>query len=297
MSIERETPATPTAKDSQPACETNAGTWERELADYRKEFINSQGWNDKQAASYIRDAWVCWRDWRLAISLAREKAPAGALPVFQHRTPLGWQVPLPLRIHVFEKLRLQRDDALVSMTPREQVFAMIAEQGAPPGGSLLEAPIKESELKRIIAQQAARNVLFICDSYESEPETAEACFWQAILAAFRFGRRQLLSEIYADEEVLEENMRGRLMNRKGKTAKRRKSPESPFREFRRRAQSLVHEGARHGRDAHTMLPFVIKCLRDEGMVDEGANFLLRDATARKETLSKWVREEFRKLRV
>ena len=173
---------------------------------------------------------------------------------------------------------------------------MIAEQGAPPGGSLLEAPIKESELKRIIAQQAARNVLLICDSYESEPETAEACFWQAILAAF-FGRRQLLSEIYADEEVLEENMRGRLMNRKGKTAKGRKSPESPLREFRRRAQSLVHEGARHGRDAHTMLPFVIKRLRDEGMMDEGANFLLRDATARKETLSKWVREEFRKLRV
>ena len=252
MSIERESPATAAAKASQPACETNAGTWERELADYRKELINSQGWNDKQAANYIRDAWASWRDWRLAISLARGKAPAGALPVFQHRTPLGWQLPLPLRIHVVEKLRLQRDDALVSVTPREQVFAMIAEQGAPPGGSLLEAQIKESELKRIRAQQAARNVLFICDSYESEPEAAEACFWQAILAAFRFGRRQLLSEIYADEEVLEENMRGRLMNRKGKSAKGRKRPESPLREFRKRVQALVGEGLKVAKDAQTV---------------------------------------------
>jgi hypothetical protein len=295
VSIERESPATPAAKNSQPACETNAGTWERELADYKKQFIESQGWNDKQAASYIRDALACLRNGRLTILPAQGEAPADALPVFQFRTPQGWRLPFLLQLQVSERLRPEMDAPGVGLGARERVFAMTAKQGLPPEGDLLKNAMEESELKRIIAQQAARDLENICVS--DEFQTAGDSVWQAILVAYRFGRRQLLSEIYADEEVLEENMRGRLMNRKGKSAKGRKSPKSPLREFRQRAQSLVHEGFRHGRDAHTILPFVRKRLRDEGMVDEGANFVFRDATARKETLSKWVREEFRKLRV
>ncbi len=67
-------------------------------------------------------------------------------------------------------------------------------------------------------------------------------FWRAILAAIQFGSRQLLAEIYADEETMEENMRGRILNRKGRNAKARKRAEFTTDRFRERVQSLVREG-------------------------------------------------------
>jgi hypothetical protein len=271
-----------------------AGSWERELAAFKTRFVKSQGWNEKQAASYIRDARACLRDGRLAILPAEGEAPGDALPVFQFRTPQGWRLPVPLQLQLSTRLRPQADASGGGLGPRERVLAMIAEQGSPPQGALPKGRIKQSELKRTIAQQAARDLENICDCYEFEM----ACdsVWQAVLAAIRFGRRQQLAEIYADEEAMEENMRGRLMTRKGKSAKGRKRPESPLPEFRKRVQSLVYEGLKVGKDAHTMHSFVVSCLHKEDMVSDGANFVLRGATARKDTLSKWVREEFKKLR-
>ena len=201
-------------------CEIKAGDWERELAAYRKEFIESKGWNEKQAANWIRDAWAYWHDGQLKISVAKAEAPADALPVFQFRSPAGWKLLPAVVLQVSEKFRLQGYDLVKSLTPREQVYAKIAEQGSP-GQS------KESELKRELSQQAAGSLADICDRYESEPEAAEDCFWQAILAAIQLGRRQAIAEIYADEGTTAENMRGRLMTRKGQSAKGRKRPTRP----------------------------------------------------------------------
>jgi hypothetical protein len=77
---------------------------ERELAAYRKEFINSKEWSEKQVASWIRDAWAYFDNGELAISL---ETRSDALPVFQFRTPAGWKLPLLLRLHVLEQFRLQ----------------------------------------------------------------------------------------------------------------------------------------------------------------------------------------------
>ncbi len=151
------------------------GDWEKDLADYKKEFIESQGWNEKQAASYIRDAWVRWRDGRLAILPAKGEAHDSALPVFQFRNSQGWRLPVPLLLHVLDTLRPQGDNLSSGLMPREQVYATIAEQGPPPEGDLLTEQIKPSELKRIIAQQAAGRLADICDRYDSEPEAADDC--------------------------------------------------------------------------------------------------------------------------
>ena len=262
--------------------------WERELAAYKKEFIESQGWNEKQAANWSRDAWAYPHDGQLAISLAREDIPADALPVFQFRSPAGWKLLPAVLLQVSEKFRLQGYDLVKSLTPREQVYAKIAEQG-PPGQS------KESELKRELSQQAAGSLADICDRYESEPEAAEDCFWQAILAAIQLGRRQAIAEIYADEGMTAENMRGRLMTRKGQSAKGRKRPDSSLREFRKHVQDLVREGLKDGRDARTVRSFVASRLHREGMTPEVANFVLNGAIARQDTVFSWVRQEIKRL--
>ena len=165
----------------------NAGAWERELAAYRKEFINSKGWNDKQAARYIRDAWASWRDGRLKISPATSERPSGALPVFQFRTHVAWKLPLILSFQVREEFHLQGVALVKSLSPQEQVFALIDEQG-----SSIPAQSKEVELKRELAQQAASNL--VCSLANDELRQAGDAVYLAILAAIKFGRRQVLAE-------------------------------------------------------------------------------------------------------
>ena len=46
-------------KLTDPTDEMKANDWERELASYKKQFVDSQGWNEKQEANYVRDAWAC----------------------------------------------------------------------------------------------------------------------------------------------------------------------------------------------------------------------------------------------
>ena len=270
----------------------NLDDWERELVVYRKEFIKLQGWNDKQAESYIRDGWACLRDGRLAILSAEEEAPLDALPVFQFRTPQGWRLPVPLQLHLSTLLRPKEDAPSGGLGPRERVFALIAKQGPPPKGDLLKRKFKASELKRVIAQQAASRLEDICDS--DEFETADDSVWQAILAAIQFGRRQLLAEIFADEEAMQENMRGRLMNRKGKSSKGRKRAEVPQNKFRKRVQNLVREGLKAERNAGDIRAFVEKTLSTKGMKREGENYIFGGVMAKKETVRKWVREERKK---
>jgi hypothetical protein len=127
----------------------NAGAWKRELAAYRKKFINSKGWSEKQVASWIRDAWAYFDNGELAIPL---ETRSDALPVFQFRTPAGWKLPLLLRLHVLEQFRLQGrlqgDSSVKSLTPREEVFALIREQG-----STITGQSGQSELKRELAER------------------------------------------------------------------------------------------------------------------------------------------------
>ena len=156
--------------------------------------------------------------------------------------------------------------------------------------------MKESELKCIIAQQAARHLENICDS--DEFQTAGDSFWQAILAAIRFGRRQLLAEIFADEEAMEENMRGRLMNRKGKSAKDRKRAEFGTDIFRQKVQNLVAEGVQTGKTAREMWPFVRRWLRGNAR-QQDSDYIYSEGTyeakAQQATVRKWVRQEHKKL--
>jgi hypothetical protein len=271
-----------------------ADEWERQLAAYKAEFINSQGWNKKQAASYIRDAWANLNDGKLEILVEKGENSANALPVFQYRTPLGWKLPPPLRLHVWEQLRAQANDFLRRLTPREQVFAMIAEQGLPPEGDLPEGQFGESELKRIMAQQAAADLELICDC--DEFETASDRFFQAILAAIRFGQRLLLAENYADDQVMDENMRGRLMSRKGTRAKGRKRPKSSLFDFRKYVQSLVAEGLRQKKPAKEIWPFVRRSLLREKVSRKKSHFVYEDRMRAKEaTVQKWVRLSLKSL--
>jgi hypothetical protein len=266
----------------------NAGAWKRELAAYRKEFINSKGWSEKQVASWIRDAWAYFDNGELAIPL---ETRSDALPVFQFRTPAGWKFPLLLRLHVLEQFRLQGrlqgDSSVKSLTPREEVFALIREQG-----STITGQSGQSELKRELAEREARNLSWFLDSEEFD--RAGDPVWYAISAAYQFGRLQLLAEIYADEEVLEENMLGPLMNRKGKTAKGRKQPKVSPNIFRKRVQNLVCEGLKAGLNASGIRAFVERNLFTKGMKCEGENYIFRGVTAQKETVRKWVRDELKR---
>jgi hypothetical protein len=260
--------------------------WKRSLAAFKKSFAKSQGWNETEAESFIRDAWAYLRGGQLVVS-ANGKAPANAQPVFEFRTPTGWRLPPPLRLHVWERLRPKAEVAVRSLGPRERIFALIDTQDWPKGNN------KDSKLKWSLARQAAANLERHLES--DELQAASDAVWQAILAAIQFGRRQLLAEIYADKETIKESMRGRLMNRKGTRAKGRKQMGLPTNKFRERIQSLVREGLKAGKDSHTMRSFVESRLFNQGLRCDGSNFVLGEAIVKAETARKWVRQALKSL--
>jgi hypothetical protein len=94
---------------------------------------------------------------------------------------------------------------------------------------------------------------------------------------------------------MEENMRGRLMNRKGKSAEGRKRAEVPTDIFREKVQELVAEGLRSGRTAHDMWPFVRSRLLNSGVIQEGLCFdYMSEAKAQQATVQKWMRQRLRR---
>ena len=269
----------------------NLDDWERELVVYRKEFIKLQGWNDKQAESYIRDGWACLRDGRLEILSAEEEAPLDALPVFQFRTPQGWRLPVPLQLHLSTLLRPQADAPSGGLGPRERVFALIAKQGPPPKGDLLERKFKASELKRVIAQQAASHLEDICDS--DEFETANDSVGKRFLPQSNSDVDNCWRRFSRTRKQCKRTCGGGHEPQRQESKGRKRAEVSPNK-FRKRVQNLVREGLKAERNAGDIRAFVEKTLSTKGMKREGENYIFGGVTAKKETVRKWVREERKK---
>ena len=101
--------------------------------------------------------------------------------------------------------------------------------------------------------------------------------------------------MFADKEVLEENMRGRLMNRKGKSARGRKRANRPPKVSQVCSELDLRgiEGWEGRRTTYVwFVEWRLHCAGYEAT--DGANFVFRKATAKKDTVRKWAREELKK---
>lgn len=267
--------------------------WLKLLKSYKKEFVRDQvrfqGWPKGGEKNWIRDAWAVLNDGGLVLSKFTANPPSGAILAFEYYNGVSWVVPPPLILQMGTRLRSFRSKGV---SAKEIVMNHIEAVGAPPDSTALDGPMTKAELNRVIAQQAGRNLEVYCDDDREEDDP----IWNAIGAAIRFGRRQLLSEIYEDEESITWNLRGQAMNRKGKASQGRKVREFETDGFRGTVSKIVKDGVSKGRTSSNLWPFVEIELRRRGAQTDSSDrsvLCFNESTAKKETVRKWVREAYK----
>lgn len=264
--------------------------WETFLSGYRQKFVRDQGWTDRQAKDLVRDAFATVEGGRVVHSAS---GASDSLPVFLFRSPLGWKIPVPLLIQIAEHFEQKRTSSL-DRSSRKRVEEVLRPFLALDELETSRKQLTEAEFKMLMAAQAARNVDLSCDSEELWGVVEREEFWLVIEAAIRFGRRQLLAEIFADDETMSVNLHGQKMTRKGKPSKKRNRVEKPIDEFRDLVRKAVQEGLKLGRNAQNLWPFVVSEMKKNGVSRDPADAqrLLygNEASAKENTVQKWVRE-------
>jgi hypothetical protein len=177
--------------------------WSGWLTDFRKRFIQKNGWNGKEAHKFLRDGWARLQGGKIVVVESSAEPPEGALPVFEFLSPLGWKLPLPLSLYVNDQLRKSAPGAKTdAKSLRERVLAMLEAADETLLGEIPKGAEGDIQIKRVGKAQTARVLRNICASEELIPVIDGDCLWEAILWAIQFGRRNLLFELYSNAELL-----------------------------------------------------------------------------------------------